>query len=154
MEKQTYSLRTNIGYFLNRPIGYNRDFNLEYEEIFIEPDLRVKNLSSYVRFSRTREGLLLEANLFGKIEDTCGRCLEKFLVDVNTTFQELYVFSLRSQEETDLIIPDDGYIDLGSIFREYFILELPIKALCREDCKGLCSFCGKNLNESSCEHQY
>jgi uncharacterized protein len=152
MEKQKYSLRTNIGYFIGRPIGFSKDFQLEYPEIFIEPDLNVYHLASNYRFSRTREGLLLQAELQGEVDYNCVLCLSPFLVDVKTSFEELYVFSQRSQDDLDLVIPEDGYIDLGEIFREYLLLEIPINAVCKPDCKGLCPQCGQNLNEKACEH--
>ena len=152
MEKQKYSLRTNIGYFLGRSIGFSKDFQLEYPEIFIEPDLNVYSLVSNFRFSRTREGLLLQADLQGKVDANCVLCLSPFLVDVKTNFEELYVFAQRSQDDVDMIIPEDGYIDLGEIFREYLLLEIPINAVCLPDCKGLCLECGQNLNEKACEH--
>jgi len=62
------------------------------------------------------------------------------------------VFAQRSQDDLDMIIPDDGYIDLGVIFREYLLLEIPINAVCKPDCKGLCPECGQNLNENMCKH--
>jgi len=152
MEKQKYSLRTNIGYFLNKPVGFSRDFSINYPEVFIEPDLNVVNLASTLRFSRTREGLLLEANVIGQILVTCVNCLSDFLCEAKTEFEELYVFAQRSQDDLDMIIPDDGYIDLGVIFREYLLLEIPINAVCKPDCKGLCPECGQNLNENMCKH--
>lgn len=153
MEKQKYSLRTNIGFFLNKSIGYSQDFLFDYPEIFIEPDLKVFNLHSELRFSRTREGLLLQADLGGQIETNCVRCLGDFLVDVSTKIEELYMFAQRSSNNaTDLLIPDDGYIDLGVIFREYLLLEIPINPICDVDCKGICIVCGQNLNENDCGH--
>jgi len=153
MEKKPYSLRTNIGYFLNKPIGFSRSFNIAYEEVFIQLDLNVKQLKSAVTFSRTREGLLLEADLEGSIETACGRCLMLFYIPVKTIIKELYFFSQRSQEDSDMVIPENGYIDLGEIFREYLLLELPINPLCKHDCLGLCDQCGQNLNVALCEHQ-
>lgn len=50
-------------------------------------------------------------------------------------------------------IPEDGNIDFGPILREYLLLEMPIKPLCKPDCKGLCTVCGENLNLTTCEHQ-
>ena len=152
MEKKPYSLRTNIGYFLNKSIGFSRDFEIAHKEISIEPDLYVRNLVSRNRFSRTHEGLLLQSDLSGEIEVTCGRCLSLFYTCVNTRIDELYVFAQRSNDESDLIIPEDGYIDLGELFREYLILEEPINPICIQACKGLCSQCGQNLNEKLCEH--
>jgi len=152
MEKKLYSLRTNIGYFLNKPIGFSKDFNVEYPEIYIEPDLNIMNFSSTSRFSRTREGLLLQSEVRGEVEVNCSRCLSPFFVNANSKFEELFVFIQRSQEITDLIVPEDGYIDLGVLFREYIILEIPINSICRDDCKGLCIECGQNLNENYCKH--
>ncbi len=152
MDKKRYSLRLNIGYLINRPIGFSRDFNISYSEIFIEPDLNVRNLASEVRFSRTREGLLLQAQLQGEIETSCVRCLSPFYQQVSSKIEELYEFPMRSRDNAELIVPEDGYIDLGQIFRDYLLLEIPINMICKADCKGLCSVCGQNLNEKACEH--
>lgn len=153
MEKKLYSLRTNIGYFLNKPIGFSKDFEIEYSEIYIEPDLNVLKFYSGSRFSRTREGLLLQSDVRGDIEVICSRCLTPFLSHSQCKFEELFVFSQRSQEVTDLIVPEDGYIDLGVLFREYLLLEIPINSICGINCKGLCIECGQNLNERNCKHQ-
>jgi uncharacterized protein len=51
------------------------------------------------------------------------------------------------------LVPDDAHIDLQPLVREFALLEFPIKPLCREDCKGLCTECGQNLNEKDCGHR-
>ena len=152
MEKNFYSLRTNIGYFLNKPIGFSQDFHLAYPEIFLNPDLNVHNLASDYRLSRTREGVLLQAQLQGEIEVQCTRCLSDMFSPVRTDFEELFVFESRSQDDSDEIFPEDGYIDLAETFRDYLLLEVPINHLCRSDCKGICVECGQNLNEADCGH--
>jgi len=59
----------------------------------------------------------------------------------------------RFQEETDEeTIPEDGYIDLGGLFRDYLLIELPMNSVCKKDCKGICIECGQDLNEGECEH--
>ena len=100
MEKQRYSLRTNVGYFFIRPIGFFSDFHAEFHEIFIDPDLNVYNLLSDYRFSRTREGLLLQAQLHGEIEAQCVRCLSINRISVDTPFEELFFFLERSQKNS------------------------------------------------------
>jgi len=116
MEKQHYSLRANVGFFFNKPIGFSRDFHAEFPEIFLEPDLNVLNLKAAYRFSRNREGLLLQTELSGDIQALCVRCLSESNVPVNTKFEELFHFPGRTQEETDQLVPNDGYIDLADIF--------------------------------------
>ncbi len=152
MEKQRYSLRMNIGFFLNKPIGYSRDFRAEFPEIFIEPDLTVFNFESNYRFSRTREGLLLQAKIAGEMDLQCGRCLEISRKQIHTNFEELFVFAGRSQDETDLIVPEDGYINLAEVFRDYILLDIPMNYVCDPNCKGVCTICGQNLNQGDCEH--
>jgi uncharacterized protein len=144
-------LRLNVGYLYNKPIGTSREVPVDFNELKIN-DLLVRDLESRLTVSRTREGLLLQVSAEAKVETTCVRCLDEFFLPVAFEFEELYQFPSRHREETDLILPQDGYIDLSPLFREYLILAMPIKRLCKKDCKGLCVICGANLNLTTCEH--
>ena len=53
-------------------------------------------------------------------------------------------------EDADEEVFDGKTIDLDPIVREQVLLALPMNAVCREDCKGLCAQCGQNLNEKQC----
>ena len=64
----------------------------------------------------------------------------------------MYAFSTRSTSDSNLLVPEDGNIDLEWLVREYLLVEVPISPLCKPDCKGLCSVCGENLNLNVCEH--
>lgn len=155
MEKILHPLRTNVGFFLNKPIGYSRDFEFNFPTIFIEPDLYARNLIGSYIFSRTREGLLLQASLEADVEGQCTRCLDSIPVHIQTKFEELYVFEPRLVEELDEEqVPRDGYIELGIPFRDYILIEVPINSLCSPDCKGICLECGQNLNKGTCEHNH
>jgi len=155
MEKIKHPLRTNVGHFLNKPIGYSREFQIDFPEVFIEPDLNATNLKGKYSFSRTSEGLLLQAELEADLEGQCSRCLEPMPVHVNTQFEELYVFETRMKEELDEEeVPNDGNIELGIPFRDYLLLEMPIHSICQPDCKGICLDCGQNLNTGTCEHNH
>ena len=151
MNKSSNPLRLNVGYFYNKSIGTSREVPVGADRITIE-DLSVRNLESLVRISRTREGLLLQVRAEAEIKTTCVRCLDVFYLPVDIEFEELYQFPSRYREETDMVLPEDGYIDLSSLYREYLILAMPIRHLCQPECKGLCSICGANLNEILCEH--
>jgi uncharacterized protein len=145
-------LRLNVGYLYSKPIGTSREIPITSDYLELE-DLLVRDLNSQVRISRTREGLLLQVDAAAELQTTCVRCLNSFYLPVKTGFEELYQFPSRSREETDLLLPGDGYIDLTDLYREYLILAIPIKRLCKADCKGLCVVCGADLNETTCEHQ-
>ena len=144
-------LRLNVGYLYSKPIGTSREIPVDFDRLEID-DVLVEDLHSSVRVSRTREGLLLQVKGGAKILTNCVRCLDEFYIPVEVEFEELYQFPSRHREETDLILPADGFIDLEPLYREYLILAIPIRRLCKPDCKGLCAVCGANLNETSCEH--
>ena len=151
MNNRQNPLRLNVGYLYNKPIGSLREVPVEVEHIEID-DLTARNLRSHIRISRTREGLLLQVTADAEVLTTCARCLDTFYLPVSAEFEELYQFPSRHREETDLILPNDGYLDMSPIYREYLILSMPIKRLCHSDCAGLCAVCGANLNETTCEH--
>jgi len=151
VNKSQNPLRLNVGYLYNKPIGTVRDVPIDFESLNLE-DLHIRNLKSLVRISRTREGLLLQVNGEAEIETICVRCLDPFYLPVEMEFEELFEFPSRYREETDLMLPEDGYIDLQPLYREYLILSMPIKQLCNPDCNGLCVVCGTNLNKATCEH--
>lgn len=81
----------------------------------------------------------------------CDRCCETFTRDYACLFSHTIVREVASSEDAgELIVAEDGRLDLDGLLREDILLELPGKFLCREDCKGLCPECGKNLNEGPC----
>jgi uncharacterized protein len=92
----------------------------------------------------------------------CGRCLEGYRMPID---QELDLFYLphrageEQQEEDEVELGDrdmvvayyeGGRLDLGEVVREQCFLSLPLRRLCREDCRGRCPSCGKNRNLESC----
>jgi uncharacterized protein len=81
------------------------------------------------------------------------RCLTEFQFPLKCEFSDLYAFDDSSTSESGLILPEDGNIDLAEVIREYLLLEIDIKPICKPNCKGLCPFCGEDLNVTTCEHQ-
>jgi uncharacterized protein len=144
--------RLNIGFIVSQTIGYSRDFPFDLPIVHLPPDLELKNLTGLARVSRTPQGLLVQAKLRAALPVECVRCLTDFVQPLEVDFTELYAFTPRSVTEANLILPEDGYIDLEPLVREYMLLEIPISPLCSPDCKGLCPVCGENLNEDSHDH--
>jgi uncharacterized protein len=102
-------------------------------------------------------------HLTGTVETTlelvCSRCLEAYSRPVTAAFDLRYLPQSantgegeREVEEDDLTTAyyRDETIDLGDLVREQLYLALPMKPLCREDCRGLCAECGANLNLTTC----
>lgn len=98
--------------------------------------------------------------LTGELELNCGRCLEPFLLPVETEFDLRYVPRTENVGEGEDEVEEDDLstafyandeIDLAQLIMEQFQLALPMKPLCTPDCKGLCPTCGTNLNTGSCD---
>lgn len=106
-----------------------------------------------VVLDKTSTQILLktEIDTNGKFE--CDRCLSTFSHHIHTSYTLMYMYQTQDFEvenEVQIINKDTVYIDLSDDVRQYILLAVPIKLLCKEDCKGLCPKCGKNLNEGSC----
>lgn len=93
------------------------------------------------------------------LEMACSRCVEPFHVPVDAKFDLSYVPQTQNAGEVEQEIGDEdlatayhreGLIDVIELLREQFLLALPMKPLCSEDCKGLCVECGANLNRTTC----
>jgi len=144
--------RVNVGFIIAETIGYSREILFDIPNFPQKEDFDFKDISGKVVFTRTSEGVLVQGKLNASITTECVRCLEPSTMKMNTQFDELYTFSGQAKGDTDLILPPNAILDLTPLVREYFLLEIPIRSLCRPDCKGLCPVCGENLNMTECNH--
>lgn len=154
MNQSRNLLRVNAGFLYNQLIGSSRDIHLEFDQIHLHPDLDLTDFKGIIRLSRTPQGVLAQGEFNASMEAECVRCLEPYSQKIHAAFSELYTFKGRGVTEVGLMLPEDGNINFSPLVWEYFNLEIPIKPLCRPDCKGLCVMCGANLNEETCEHQH
>lgn len=103
-------------------------------------------------------------HLVGRVKTTlemlCSRCLEPFTFAVDAPFDLRYQPHALNKGEGEREIEADDLdtayyendeIDLGQLMQEQFYLALPMKPLCKDDCKGLCPSCGTNLNRATCD---
>ena len=84
--------------------------------------------------------LLVRGTLAQDFEAVCARCGADF--DFTATVDD-FTTSVEIDEKTD-------FVDLTDELRQSIILSLPSYPVCRQDCRGVCAMCGKNLNEGSC----
>lgn len=79
--------------------------------------------------------------------DRCGKPTEKQLT---VNIDRVAVRELAGEEDDEILLLPDEQLDLYELCFSEILLALPMKHLCNEDCKGICTNCGKNLNEGSC----
>lgn len=95
----------------------------------------------------------------GTFEVPCARCLEAVRHDLGGDFDLLFrplgvdagpAERALGAPETEIGYYQEGGLVLEDVLREQVLLTLPVRTLCRADCKGLCPRCGRNLNEGAC----
>ena len=98
---------------------------------------------------------MMEGELSTTIHGLCDRCASPFDREVSFPINVVLVTELADEEnEDEWVFPLEGdSADLDDIVRTVFVLNLDSKLLCKEDCKGLCHRCGKNLNDGPCNCQ-
>ena len=124
----------------------------------------VSPMKGILMLSRTSKGI----EVTGRIETTvalpCARCLKEFILPIVAEFEESLILKRYApqdedtellQREMDISFLPEGGIELGDIVEEQIWLNIPMKPLCHDGCKGLCSLCGADLNlgECGCDRQ-
>ena len=96
--------------------------------------------------------LLMKGNVTTTIHGICDRCAAEFDRFIDFPIDVVLVTELSNEEnEDEWVFPLEGdSADLDDIVRTVFVLNLDSKLLCKDDCKGLCHRCGKNLNDGPC----
>lgn len=153
MSKTRNPFRLNVGFVTHQEVGYKHEFSFEFEEIQISDDLDLRFFEGLVGFNRTPQGLLAKGKFSANTTLQCVRCLNDFELNLQYDFIELYAFNEKSMTESELLLPEDAHIDLQPLIREYALLEIPIRPICKSDCQGLCLVCGLDLNINDCGHE-
>lgn len=95
--------------------------------------------------------LTLRGTLSAAMRCVCDRCAAEFDREVSYPLDIPLASELQDEENPDYFLLEDDELDLEELLETVFILNMDTRFLCREDCKGLCSRCGKNLNEGPCD---
>jgi uncharacterized protein len=136
----------------------------EPEEIVLDEEhVRLTDAPEVLgRVQRSGREVRLRGKLNARAEVDCDRCLKTVAVPVETDFDVAYVPAedyARSEaaelqeEDLSLSVFDGATIDVDELVREQLLLALPARALCGEECKGLCPTCGANRNTNPCDCQ-
>jgi uncharacterized protein len=150
----------NVAQLMKAPVGTSQVNDFHEEEFQADDDIKVVGpLDGHVRMRRTNQGLLVDGWVELTLELECHRCLKVFEQTMHLPFEEQFYPTVDvvsglplapfDQEE---IFPIDAHheLDLTEAIRQNALTALPMVTLCREDCKGLCSQCGHDLNLGPC----
>jgi uncharacterized protein len=149
----------NVSQLLRDPIGSTRNFHVD-EVVDITGDGNNQKIQGDCHMLRTQRSVLVKCALITEVELTCSRCLGIFRHPLKIRFEEEFLPTLDAQSGMPLPPPEESgaftideqhTLDLTEAVRQYFLLAIPMKALCKKDCAGLCPACGENLNQGKCD---
>jgi uncharacterized protein len=105
---------------------------------------------------KTTRQLYLKTDIRAAGRFECDRCLDQFERQLATTYGTMYVYDEIDSggvppDEVQVINPDTVSINLAEDVRQYVLLSVPLKLLCKDECRGLCPICGTNWNHATCD---
>ena len=150
-------MQINVAGLMKDPIGSVRTYEIDGEVDF--GDGKVKRVTGKVQLLRTPRGILVQVEAETEADLNCSRCLEPFSHPVSLKIEEEYLPTLDILTGERAPVPDEPctfriderhIIDLTEAIRQYTLLAVPMKPLCKADCAGICPTCGQNLNRGAC----
>ncbi len=144
-------------------VGFHElDFDETPESLEIEDHVMFPNqVFSHLEIDRSESHVYIHGHVKSVAHFACDRCLEEFDRELHGEVRLYYQMAghtghshLENEEDLDDVVrvfsPDDPEVDLGQDIRDTLLLEIPMKVLCSEECKGICPGCGRNLNVEKC----
>jgi len=142
MEREPLKALINVSQLLREPVGSSQSHDIS-GTIAEEVEGFVEGKANLIRISR---GVLVQCKLNAEVKLICSRCLNTFLFPLNFTAEEEFLPisdvsgdlapSLLEQSE-EFTINNKNILDLSELIRQYMLLNLPMKPLCRPDCPGI-----------------
>jgi len=142
MEEEPLTALVNVTQLLKEPVGSSQSYDISGvidEEIkgFVEGKAKLIHIS---------QGVFAQCKLTTEVKLICSRCLDTFSLPISYTAEEEFVpvsdvsgdLALSSSEQSGKFTIDNKKIlDLSELIRQYTLLNLPMKPLCRPDCPGI-----------------
>lgn len=132
---------------------YDFDFEEKVKSIELEEPF-YGSFKSNVKLNRLHDQVIISVHSTFKVKFECDRCGTEFKTKLSSDYQMVYLMNEVPAETDSINVSylnrDADKIDISSDVREFALLAVPMKKLCKEDCKGLCPNCGKDLNKEIC----
>jgi uncharacterized protein len=147
-------MHINVAQLLKESIGSSRSYHIE-EKVGTDD---IDSVSSDVILIHTNRGIIIKGKITASVKIVCSRCLKPIDCVVKYDFEEEALPNVPAPEGLssagqydNLIIDEDHTLDISEAIRQYVLLAVPAKPLCRSDCAGICPTCGHDLNEELCQ---
>lgn len=145
-------MRLNLREIIHVPgasVPFACSLDLTQEEFFGErPITQPVHVEGTVK--NVADVLVLEGQVSSVLDCTCDRCMTGFRREKVVPLSFLLAEEMEGEEDGEIVLLDNGEIDVGDLAYTAFVLDMDTKHLCSDDCKGLCPGCGVNLNVEPC----
>jgi len=139
---------------LTAKAGRKKDINLlfQLEPLNFEGEtIKVIEDVVVVGNLKVQEGVIsLKSTIKTRLQLQCSRCLDTFIYPIDIDIEERFTNDKDLLDSEEIIFVEGDALDITEIVENSIISTLPIKRLCKEDCKGLCHQCGVNKNVETC----
>jgi uncharacterized protein len=142
MGRETLKALINVSQLLKEPVGSSQSHDIS-GTIAEEVECFVEGKAQLIHSNR---GVFVQCKLNTEVKLVCSRCLDTFLCPINFTVEEQFFpisdisgdSALSSPEQSEgFTIDNKNILDLSELIRQYVLLNLPMKPLCRPDCPGI-----------------
>jgi len=149
----------NVSQLLREPVGSRRQYSLDDTFAPSEDPSLLVHVRGLVHALRTHRGILVQATLDSEATGECARCLQPRSFPLPLTLEDEYLPSVDPitggrmpvhEEPGAFTIDEHHTLDLEDALRQAWVVSMPMRVLCREDCAGLCPVCGANRNLGPC----
>lgn len=110
---------------------------------------------SFVVLNKLHDQIILSVSSKFKVKYQCDRCGKEFNSKLNSDYKMVYLMNEKPAETDSIFVTylsrTEDKIEIKNDVREFALLAVPMKNLCKEDCKGLCYKCGADLNNEQCK---
>lgn len=133
--------------------SYPFSFQLALEKMDVQGEtVRFDQVSVSGEVIGAEESASVKGRVSAVLNARCARCLEPVALPVSAVFDEVFV-KTPDPEDPDQRLLDGFRVPMDDVVREALLLEMPMRIVCSEQCKGLCPICGANQNIQRCTCQ-
>jgi len=125
----------------------------------VESDIIISPIKARLKIIKIGSEVIVKGEVVADIKLQCSRCIAEFFNTLSVPVDVVYhpLDELKGDDrheilsgELDMDFYSGDEMDLTTLMKEQILLNIPMKPLCKDSCRGICPICGKNLNEGDC----
>lgn len=127
------------------------DISASINDFDFPEDIKAKDVHGKLKLIKLEETILVQGDFESEVEVTCDRCLETFKKKITFSIDREFEINRLRENEEEQFVDKYGNIDISEPVREELIMAIPMRNICKDECKGICTDCGINLNKENCK---